>query len=111
MMKNSIDLIYNNEIEPIRIKDQTIKADAGKPKLHLVPYQICNEIAEVREYGVKKYGSNESWKQVEVERYVDALLRHVHAFAEDRHSKDQESGIEHYKHAACNLAFLCELLR
>lgn len=91
--------------------DQTIKADAGKPQLRLVPFQICNDIAVVREYGNKKYSDPESWRRVKPERYIDALLRHVHAFAEDPQSVDQESGIEHYKHAACNLAFLCEMLK
>ena len=35
--------------------NQTAKADAGKPKLTLVPRQIIYDIAEVREYGNKKY--------------------------------------------------------
>lgn len=91
--------------------DQTIKADAGKRQLRLVPYQICDDIAEVREFGVKKYPDENSWERVEPRRYLDAFLRHAHAFAEDPHSVDEESGIKHYKHAACNLAFLCKLLK
>ena len=26
-------------------------------------------------------------------------------------AKDAESGIEHYKHMACNMAFICELMK
>jgi hypothetical protein len=91
--------------------DQTIKADAGKLELRLVPTQIIRDIAEVRMYGNAKYGDSESWRKVEPERYVDALLRHILAFVDEPHGVDEESGIEHYKHAACNLAFLCELLK
>lgn len=92
-------------------QDQTIKADAGKPELRLVPWQIVRDIAQVRTYGNRKYGDSESWRRVERERYIDALLRHVIAFAEDPDGLDAESGIEHYKHAACNLAFLCEMMK
>lgn len=93
------------------IPDQTAKADAGKARLSLVPFQIVYDIARVREYGDMKYGSSDNWKQVELQRYVDALLRHTLAFAEDMHSTDQESGLPHLWHAACNIAFLCELLK
>ena len=93
------------------MNDQTIKADAGKAQLRLVPWQIVYDIAEVREYGNRKYGDSESWRRVEIDRYVDAMLRHILAFVTDLHSCDDESGIEHYKHAECNLAFLSELLK
>lgn len=90
--------------------DQTIKADAGKPHLHLVPSQIIRDIAEVREYGNAKYSDPESWRRVELDRYVDALYRHLLAFVDDPGGRDAESGIEHYKHMACNMAFICEMM-
>ena len=92
-------------------KDQEAKADAGKLQLHLVPMQIVRDICEVREYGNKKYGDPDNWRNVELMRYVDALLRHTLAFAEDIHSVDEESGIKHYKHMECNLAFISEMMR
>lgn len=91
-------------------RDQTAKADAGKARLSLVPTQIIWDIAEVREYGNRKYGDPDNWRQVELDRYVDALYRHFLAFLRDQDSRDTESGILHYKHVACNLAFICELL-
>lgn len=91
--------------------DQEIKADKGKPKLHLVPWEIVKAIAKVREYGVKKYGAKESWREVEAERYIDALLRHTVAFAEHPTGFDDESGFPHLYHVACNVAFLCEYLK
>lgn len=92
-------------------EDQEIKADAGKPKLRFVPWEIVNDIAYVREYGVKKYHAVDSWKEVEPERYIDALLRHTLAFAQDPAGKDEESGMPHLWHVACNVAFLCEYLK
>lgn len=92
-------------------EDQEIKADAGKPKLRFVPWEIVNDIAYVREYGVKKYHAVDSWKEVEPERYVDALLRHTLAFAQDPAGEDEESGMPHLWHVACNVAFLCEYLK
>lgn len=90
---------------------QEAKADAGKLEIDLVPMQIVRDVAEVRMYGNEKYGDPDNWKTVELRRFINALLRHTLAFAEDNRSVDEESGIPHYKHIACNLAFICEILR
>ena len=90
---------------------QEAKADAGKLEIDLVPTQIIRDIAEVRMYGNQKYGDPDNWKTVELRRYINALLRHTLAFKDDHNSIDEESGIAHYKHMACNLAFICELLK
>lgn len=90
-------------------KDQTIKADEGKPELSLVPTQVIKDIAEVRMYGVKKYGDNESWRMVEKQRYIDALYRHLLDYIDNNKAVDEESGIPHIKHMACNIAFLSEM--
>ena len=90
---------------------QKAKADDGKLEMDLVPTQIARDIAQVRMYGNKKYGSPDNWKQVELRRYKNALLRHTLAFTEDENSVDEESGIEHYKHMACNMAFICEMMK
>lgn len=88
---------------------QEAKADAGKPKLTLVPRKILFDIARVREYGNRKYGSSENWKQVEPERYRDAAFRHLCAYLNDPTGTDEESGLPHLWHLACNVAFLCEM--
>lgn len=87
------------------------KADQGKLQLRLVPTQIIRDIAEVREYGTEKYGSADNWKRVELERYVDALFRHFLSFLDNHDSVDEESGLAHHKHMACNMAFICELMQ
>lgn len=91
--------------------DQTIKADAGKLQLTLVPRQIIRDIAEVRMYGNQKYpeGGPDNWKQVEVQRYRDAMFRHMMEYLDDPDGVDAESGLPHLWHLACNVAFLCEL--
>lgn len=91
------------------LQNQIIKADAGKPRLTLVPFQIIYDIAHVREYGLAKYGDSESWRQVTAQRYRDALLRHTLAYLSDPDGVDDESGLPHRWHAECNLAFLAEL--
>lgn len=90
--------------------DQQAKADAGKLELDLVPTQIIRDIAEVRMYGNRKYHDPGNWKTVELRRYINALLRHTLEFVDDLHSVDSESGILHYKHMACNMAFICEMM-
>lgn len=93
------------------MNDQNAKADAGKLQITLVPTRIVEDIAEVRMYGNKKYHDPNNWKEVEIERYRDALLRHTLAYIRDPKSVDEESGIPHYKHMACNMAFICEMER
>ena len=89
--------------------NQVIKADAGKAQLTLVPRQILFDVAQVREYGLKKYGKRESWKDVEIQRYRDATFRHFMAYLDDPQGVDAESGLPHLSHLACNIAFLCEM--
>ena len=90
-------------------RNQEIKADSGKPRLSLVPVEIIRCIAKVREVGNRKYSDPESWRRVEKERYRDALFRHMLAYIESPQGKDEESGLPHLWHLACNVAFLCEL--
>lgn len=88
----------------------TAKADKGKIKPSLVPTQIIKDIAIIREYGVLKYHDPDNWKKVELQRYIDAFYRHWLEFIRDNNSIDEESGLPHYKHCACNMAFICELI-
>ena len=93
------------------IKNQQAKADAGKPILSLVPAEIIYEIEKVRSYGVKKYKNPDNWKNVELERYHEALLRHTLAVWDDIGARDEESGLLHLSHIATNIAFILEMLK
>jgi hypothetical protein len=89
--------------------NQEAKSDQGKTRLTLVPRQILFDVARIREYGCAKYGDPDNWKRVEPERYRDAMMRHMCAYLDDPTGVDEESGLPHLWHMACNVAFLCEL--
>lgn len=94
------------------MSDQTIKHDAHKPRISLVPPAVIRAVARIREYGLAKYptGGRDNWKQVEPERYVDALGRHYLEVMRDYKSIDPESGMPHMWHIACNAAFIIQLM-
>lgn len=103
-------MVIDNNVVHVEENNQEAKADAGKLKLTLVPTKIIECIARVRMYAVsKKYKDPENWKKVEVERYRDAAFRHWLAYLNDPDGVDEESGLKHLDHVACNIAFLCEL--
>lgn len=85
------------------------KDTAGKPKLTLVPSAIIWAIAEVREYGTKKYGDSDNWRKVDPQHYRDAAYRHWLKYLDDAGGVDEESGLPHLWHVATNIAFLIEL--
>lgn len=85
------------------------KDDTGKRKLSLVPRKIIWDIAAIREYGTEKYGDPDNWKKVVPQRYRDAAFRHFLEYLDDPEGLDEESGLPHLWHLACNIAFLCEM--
>jgi hypothetical protein len=87
---------------------QEAKADAGKYRPTLVPPSLVMAVAAVREFGTAKYGDPENWRQVEPQRYWDAMYRHLLA-AVSGEEYDLESGLPHLWHIACNAAFLIEM--
>lgn len=100
---------YMRETRKAAMNKQEAKADAGKPRLTLVPRRILTAVARVREYGCEKYGDPENWRQVDPQRYRDAAFRHFLAYLDDPTGTDEESGLPHLAHLACNIAFLCEM--
>ena len=89
--------------------NQEAKADSGKSRLTLVPRKIIWAIGRIREYGCSKYKDPENWKRVSAERYRDAAYRHFMKYLDDPYGKDEESGLPHLWHLACNIAFLIEM--
>ena len=86
----------------------TCKADKGKPRLGLVPPSTIESVGKVMTYGLTKY-KQDSWKEVEPYRYIDALMRHVVEYLADNNSIDEESGLLHIEHILCNAAFLNDM--
>ena len=89
--------------------NQQAKADQGKPHPSYVPVALIDGVMAVREIGTKKYGDPDNWKQVEPERYHQAMLRHILAAWNDPYKIDPESGLPHIAHVATNIAFLLEM--
>lgn len=84
---------------------EAMKFDTGKEPIDLVDSEIILELAKVLGFGAKKYEAH-NWKiGIPVTRYYSALQRHLLAW-NDNEDKDQESGLDHLSHAACNLMFM-----
>lgn len=82
-----------------------IKLDSGKRRLSLIEPQFINTLGDVITFGAEKYAPG-NWRLCEdTSRYKDALLRHIYAYLSGER-QDQETGIDHLAHAACNLMFL-----
>ncbi len=96
------------DFKPIEKDDQQAKADAGKPRPTLTPVSLIDAVTAVRMYGNAKYHDPENWRQVEPQRYRDALYRHWLAYLKGEKC-DQESGLPHLWHLATNAAFLIEM--
>lgn len=90
--------------------EQDAKADGGKQRPLLVPTSLLRAVMAIREYGCQKYHDPDNWKRVEPERYKNAAYRHWLAYL-DGEWADQESGLPHLWHLACNIAFLIEMER
>ena len=81
------------------------KADLGKLRWTLLPWVALQEVVKVLEYGAKKYEAN-NWKKVKpIERYDEALIRHVASWRMGE-LRDPETGLLHVAHIACNALFI-----
>lgn len=95
--------LFKNNIVPVKGRP---KETNGKPILSLVPRGINECIAWVRGYGNKKYGSADGWKQMSRQDYWEACLRHAEKARNNIDSVDEESGLPHTWHLACDLSFI-----
>ena len=93
--------------DPVK-QSQEAKADGGKLRPTLCPTEIIWAITAIREYGCKKYHDPDNWKRVEPDRYRAAAYRHWLAYVAGQ-KNDEESGLPHLWHLACNIAFLIEM--
>lgn len=84
-----------------------LKFDGGKVPLNLLPPRPLVEIAQVLDYGQRKYAAWNWSKGIPASRLYAALLRHLFAWwaGEDN---DRETGLSHLAHAGCCLLFLAD---
>lgn len=82
------------------------KDDNGKTQYHLLNWKHVEDDAKVLAFGARKYAPD-NWKLVEnpVERYRDALIRHLTAYMAGEEI-DPESGLPHLAHVRVNASFL-----
>jgi hypothetical protein len=85
-----------------------LKHDGGKLRLDLVPPELIEAVGAVMTHGAEKYGEG-SYRNVKPKRYRAALMRHICKWLKNPYGKDEDSGLPHLWHIACNVAFLLEL--
>lgn len=92
------------------VQNQEIKADAGKPLAGcLLEFPTAlSSLADVATHGSDKYGRG-SWNKVHVQRYIDALMRHVIDMGDKCTAIDEQSGLPHIAHVLWNAAAIIEL--
>lgn len=82
-----------------------IKKDNGKLQWSLMPFEQLEQVVKVLMKGSGKY-SRDNWKKCDdVNRYKDALERHVVAYIKGE-KIDSEDNLSHLAHAICNCLFL-----
>lgn len=121
-MANRDKALYPSPLSPVILKEtdmegQTIidpndpnvgkKYDAGKPRIELLPDLALEEVAKVMNFGAKKYGDYNWAKGMDWSRLVGALKRHTGQFNRGV-DFDEETGLSHMAHAACDALFLLE---
>ena len=82
------------------------KFDGDKPMMDLVPLSSVYAVSQVLTFGAKKYSAN-GWQDVPDarNRYNAAMLRHM-TLVQDGEELDEDSGLPHADHIACNAMFL-----
>jgi hypothetical protein len=84
------------------------KADAGKPRMSLLPPRALMAVGRVLTFGADRYGPD-NWRHVDDRRrYVDAAMRHLLAMMAGEEN-DPDSGENHLAHLVCSALFLLEL--
>lgn len=87
-------------------KDEpALRYDAGKPPISLVPPEAILALAEVSDFGAKKYSVRNWEKGMSYSRMYDSCQRHLLAYLGGEY-RDTESNLPHLYHALWNIAGL-----
>jgi len=84
-----------------------IKHDHGKPRMDLLPPEALLEVSKVFAYGAGKYADNNYRLGMKHSRIVAALMRHLMLY--QMGCENDESGLPHLAHMACNALMLLTL--
>lgn len=87
------------------MSDQSLKKDAGKPRLDLIDPDAIEGLARVLGFGAEKYAPDGWRRGMQWSRVIAALLRHTFAIMRGE-DIDSESGLPHVDHLGCCWMFL-----
>ena len=101
----SDSIVTINDCDKLRYtENDSLKYDHEKIKYRLTPPQVIEALACIFTYGLQKYKKEGGWKQVDKERYQDALMRHFQDYLKG--NKLDESGFPHSFHVLWNAGAL-----
>lgn len=90
--------------EPSHTHRGGMKYDQDKLQFSLIDPFFLEELAKLLQIGAKKYSPN-NWKEIDKERYINALMRHLNDYRKGA-KVDPETGIRIPTVIACNAMFL-----
>lgn len=105
--------VYNEMAQAARVQHSRVgtgadavgsKFDEGKPPVELIDASFVDGLARVLAFGAKKYAADNWRNGISLRRLLGSTLRHVWALAGGE-DNDQETGMSHALHAACQLMF------
>lgn len=82
-----------------------LRFNAGKPPFHLIDPYFLEDLARVLDFGRQKYAEDNWRKGLSVNECLSSLQRHVMAIQKGE-DFDEETGLPHSAHIACNAQFL-----
>lgn len=86
------------------------RANQGKIQWELIPTEALEEVAKVFTYGAQKYDPDNWRKGFPWRSVFGSGMRHMQAWLSGE-DNDEESGLPHLAHAACNMLFLLQYAR
>jgi len=86
------------------------KQTEGKIPFHLLSGPALEGIAQVLEYGMKKYDARNWEAGIPYDKIFQAMQRHLWKFWSG-HDIDDETGLSHVAHAACLSMFLLHFVK
>jgi hypothetical protein len=99
---------YRHQMEEEKPSRKELKWDTGKLDYTLLEPLFLQELAKIMTLGEKnhpKVNGESSWRLVEPDAYLKALLRHIQAYRLGERI-DQDMGTHHLAHIAVNAMFL-----
>lgn len=86
-----------------------LRHNGDKTPMELVPASLIFAVAEVLKVGAKKYAPRNWERGMSWSTVIGCCLRHLFKWISPFHSDyDEETGLNHLWHAACNIAMLIE---